>query len=109
MAAAGAVPNLTDRVWLRSREEEKGSVRVYRPENFPFPPARGREGLVFHADGGFDYLGPGRGDQPGKATGTWRTDPSDSSRITADAAGQTIELRILEVTGDVLHLEWLES
>ncbi|MGH3885619.1 MAG: hypothetical protein ACRDSZ_03445 [Pseudonocardiaceae bacterium] len=107
MAAAGAVPNLTDRVWLRSREEERGSVRVYRPEDYPFPPARGRDGLVFHADGGFDYLGPGRGDRPGKDTGTWRPDPNDSSRITANVADQTIELRILEVTDDVLHLEWL--
>jgi hypothetical protein len=108
MTAAGAVPNLTDRVWLRSREEEGGPVRVYRPEGYPFPPARGREGLLFHADGGFHYLGPGRGDRPDKSTGTWRgSDPSDSSRITATVADQTIELRIMEVTEEVLYLEWL--
>ncbi len=107
MSAAGAVPNLTDRVWLRSREEEKGSARVYRPEGYPFPPTRGRDGLVFHADGDFDYLGPGRDDRPGKDTGTWHTDPTDSSRINANAAGHTIELRILEATDEVLHLEWL--
>lgn len=102
-----AVPNLTDRVWLRSREEEVGSVRVYRPEDYPFPPARGRDGVVFHADGGFDYLGPGRGDRPGKDTGTWRPDPSDPSRITANVAGQTIELHVLEVTDEVLRLTWM--
>jgi hypothetical protein len=107
VAAAGVVPNLTDRVWLRSHEEEKGNLRVYRPENYPFPPARGREGVVFHADGRFDYLGPGRGDRPGKDTGTWRLDPSDSSRITANVADQAIEFRILEVTTELLRLAWL--
>jgi len=67
---------------------------------------RGREGLVLHADGGFEYLGPSRGDRPGKDSGAWRSDPSEPTRITAEIGGQKIEFRILEVTGDVLRLEW---
>jgi hypothetical protein len=62
---------------------------------------------VFHAGGGFDYLSPGRGDRPGKDSGSWRSDPGDRARVTAEVGGQTIELRILEVTGDVLRVEWL--
>ena len=61
--------------------------------------------MVFHADGIFDYLGSGPDDRSGKDTGTWRLDPSDSTRIIADVSGQTIELRILEVTDDVLRLK----
>ena len=52
--------------WLRSPEEETGDVRVYRPEDHPFPPARGREGLTFHSDGRFDYRAPGRGGDLGE-------------------------------------------
>jgi hypothetical protein len=102
------VEHLTDRVWLRSHEEETGPVRVYHPEGrHAFPPARGREGLVFHEDGRFDYLHSGRGDRPVGETGTWRLEAASGDRVVADVAGQPIELRIAEASPDVLRLEWL--
>jgi len=91
---------------MRSHEEESGDVRVYRPDGFPFPPARGREGLSFHADGHLDYLVPGRGDRPTTEPGTWRADPADPARLTARVAGQTIGLRVTAVGDDVLRLAW---
>lgn len=91
---------LTDRVWLRAPEEEQGSMRVYRPEDHPFPPARGREGLTFHGDGRFEYRAPGRG---GAEEGTWLA-TVDGVRV--DVAGQVIPLRITEVGDDVLRLSW---
>jgi hypothetical protein len=100
---------LTDRVWLRSHEEERGAERVYRPESYPFPPARGREGLVFHADGRFEYLGPGRDDRAGGASGRWRFEPDGGDRVVAAVAGQVIDLRITQVTTDVLRLQWLAA
>ena len=105
-AADGTLPCFTDRLWMRSREEEKGPVQIYRPENFPFPPARGREGLAFRSDGTFEYITPGRGDRPSKNAGRWCSDPGDQTRVTAEISGQTIELRIVEVTSDMLRLEW---
>ena len=98
--------HLTGRAWLRSPEEETGSVRVYRPKGYPFPPARGREGLVFHDDGRFEYLMPGRDDRPGGATGHWQAE-AEGGRVRADVAGQVVELRITDVAEDVLRLEWL--
>jgi len=94
------VKELTDRTWLRSHEEETGDVRVYRPEDHPLPPARGREELTFHSDGRFDYRAPGRG---GTETATWR-DTGDEVR--ADIAGQVIRLYVTEVGDDVLRLRW---
>jgi hypothetical protein len=94
------VEGLTDRTWLRSPEEERGALRVYRPEGHPFPPARGREGLTFHSDGRFDYHAPGRA---GMEIGTWREVPGG---VRADVAGQQIVLHIREVGDDVLRLEW---
>jgi hypothetical protein len=100
------VEHLTGRAWLRSPEEETGSVRVYRPKGYPFPPARGREGLVFHDDGRFEYLMPGRDDRPGGATGRWQAE-AEGGRVRADVAGKVVVLRITDVAQDVLRLEWL--
>jgi hypothetical protein len=97
------VAGLTDRVWLRAHEEEDGSVRVYRPEGHPFPPARGREGLTFHDDGRFEYRAPGSAGTAGAEEGTWRPTP-DGVRV--DVAGQTIPMQITEVGDDVLRLVW---
>ena len=91
---------LTDRTWLRSPEEETGDVRVYRPDGYPFPPARGREGLTFHSDGRFEYRAPGRG---GTETGTWT---ATAGEVRAAVAGQVIMLHLTEVGDDVLRLRW---
>ncbi len=96
----------TDRVWLRSLEEETGDVRVYRPDGYPFPPARGREGLSFHSDGLLDYLVPGRDDRPTAEPGTWQADPGDPARLTARVAGRTIGLHVRSVGPDELRLTW---
>ena len=92
--------HLADRTWLRSMEEETGDVRVYRHEDHPFPPARGREGLTFHSDGRFEYGAPGRG---GTETGTWQ---GTGDEVRADIAGQVIVLHLCEVGDDVLRLRW---
>ena len=100
------VGDLTDRIWLRSHEEEQGPIRVYRPAGFPFPPSRGREGLRFDADGGFQYLGPGGDDRPGVDDGTWRADTPDATIVTATVDDQAITLRIVELAPQILRLEW---
>src|SRR5687767_12282600 len=41
------------RTWLHSREEDQGEVMVYRPNDFNFPPSRGRTGFAFEAGGKF--------------------------------------------------------
>lgn len=97
---------LANRTWFRSHEEETGPVRVYRPSNYPFPPARGRQGFTLHADGGFDYLGPGRGDRPTITAGTWSRNPDDGTGIIVDVGNQTIDIRIAHEADDLLHLEW---
>jgi hypothetical protein len=101
------VEHLTDRVWMRSHEEEQGPVRVYRPQDFAFPPARGREGMRFHADGTFELISPGRADRPGSDRGRWQSRPGDPGRITVSIDGTTLDLNVLEVSESVLRLEWL--
>ena len=50
--------------WRHSHEEDSGDVRVYRPADWAFPPARGRRGLEFRPDGKMLVLGPGPDDRP---------------------------------------------
>lgn len=51
-------PSALFQKWMRSREEEKKSgEQIYRPDDFNFPPARGRSGFEIKADGDFIYIG----------------------------------------------------
>ncbi|MEV6415488.1 hypothetical protein [Kribbella sp. NPDC051718] len=53
-------------------------MTVYRRDDFAFPPARGRRGVEFHADGSFTELQIGRGDAPQNGpVGRW----SESGRL----------------------------
>jgi hypothetical protein len=54
------LPKTIFRQWTHSREEDQGDILVYRPNDYSFPPARGREGMEFCEDGEFLYysIGP---------------------------------------------------
>jgi hypothetical protein len=65
--------DLTGR-WYHSFEEDHDGIRVYRPRDFEFPPARGRGGVEFDADGSFVDWGPGAGDAPQGRPGSWQVD-----------------------------------
>jgi len=41
--------------WNHSREEEKNEVRVFRPEGYELPRARGRERIEFLEEGRVEY------------------------------------------------------
>ncbi|WP_329332347.1 hypothetical protein OG866_05805 [Streptomyces sp. NBC_00663] len=61
---SGPPPELIG-TWVHSYEEDSPGVTVYRPAGYPFPPARGRRGLEFAADGTFRERPLGRGDAAG--------------------------------------------
>lgn len=55
--------DLTGVRWIRSHEEDRQGVRIYRQQNFPFPASRGRSGMELHKDGSGFYgeIAPGDG------------------------------------------------
>ena len=71
-------------LWLHSHEEDTQDVRVYRPSDFPFPPARGRDGFEFRPNGELVYLGIARGDGTDESNGTWSLQSPDRVRIEVD-------------------------
>ena len=91
MDAGKRRPELTG-TWLRSFEEETEDDLVFRPPDFPFPPARApRPALRLDQDGTAVALHPGPGDrpepQPGSEPGHWAVHESTLSLRTAQLSG----------------------
>jgi hypothetical protein len=75
-------PKAIYRVWIHSVEEDKGGVEVYRPEDFRFPPARGREGFEVKARGDFVAHEIAPGDGTDKIPGRWTCRQRDVLSVT---------------------------
>ena len=83
------------RRWLHSHEEDTADVRVYRPADYPFPPARGRDGFEFRPRGEFVYVGIARADGTEESSGRWTVEAPNRIRIDVDI--QRVEPLRLEV------------
>lgn len=90
--------------WVHSHEEDTEGVAVYRPASRPLPPARGRRGLEFAADGTFTERPLGRGDAPGTRTGRWVAASPDGSRLALSLPGAERQLEVLYVDSEVLKV-----
>ncbi|MFF7788376.1 hypothetical protein [Streptomyces sp. NPDC007991] len=95
------------RSWLHSYEEDHEDVRVYRPDDHPFPPARGRRGMEFAPDGTFTDHPLGRGDAPGAVPGRWRLVSDRHLALTFGGDRPDRELEIVRCDEDVLHVRRL--
>lgn len=69
--AAMTLPRQIFRRWTHSREEDRADILVYRPKDYPFPPARGREGLEFRENGEFIRYQIGATDRSLAVPGRW--------------------------------------
>ena len=58
--------------WVHSFEEDTASVKVYRPQGYAFPPARGREGFELRENGDYVRYDIGRGDGSVGVKGSWK-------------------------------------
>lgn len=92
---AGAPPELM-RHWVHSHEEDSGDVRVYRPADYDFPPARGRRGFELRSSGELVLYGPGPADRPEATTGRWESSGEGRLRLGDE------ELEIVSVDSDRL-------
>ena len=58
--------------WTESHEENAGDVRVYHPDSYAFPPARGRRGIELREDGTFIHYGIAPEDGTMSVNGEWK-------------------------------------
>ena len=70
--------------WLHAHEEDTAETKVYRPESYPFPPARGRDGFEFKTGGALVYLGIARADGTEESIGRWTIEAPNRVRITVE-------------------------
>jgi hypothetical protein len=91
------------RRWGHSFEEDHDDVRVYRPAEYDFPRARGRDGIEFRPDGSYiDWVvGPGDAGEP--RGGRWRLEGDGRIRVTS-AADQERVVEVVSVSPDRLEL-----
>jgi hypothetical protein len=89
--------------WVHSHEEDSGDLRVYRPADYAFPPARGRRGFELDADGEVVLYGPGPSDKPEARTARWSWSSSGAGRVRLGDEG---ELEIVSVSPDRLTARW---
>jgi hypothetical protein len=74
--------------WTHSFEEDHDGISVYRPDDFAFPPARGRRGVEFRPDGTLVEWAIGRGDAPeARPGGRWDA----AGRITGATQGRIVK------------------
>lgn len=79
--------------WRHSFEEDHDGIRVYRPESYSFPPARGRGGVEFASDGTFVDWGPGAADVPQGTPGSWVGDATlERLEVTVDDRRKIVEV-----------------
>ncbi|MBD2099963.1 hypothetical protein [Leptolyngbya sp. FACHB-261] len=90
--------------WLHSREEDEGGVMVYRPIDFAFPPARGREGFEFRENGEFINLGIGPTDRRQASSGRWTLKQPGVVEIDLPGQQASYQLIIVECNEQVLKV-----
>ena len=91
------------RRWGHSFEEDHDDVAVYRPAEYDFPRARGRDGIEFRPDGSYiDWVvGPGDAREP--RGGRWRLEGDGRIRVTTEADQERV-VEVLSVSPDRLEL-----
>jgi len=60
--------------WMHSREEDDDDRIVFRPDDYAFPPARGRSGFTLAKGGSVLTASPGPDDRLTEAEGSWSLD-----------------------------------
>lgn len=91
--------------WTHSHEEDQGDILVYRPTgSYPFPPARGRDTLVFGEGSQLTTHAPGPDDRSQATAGRWTPLGMNQYRLEGltDAPPRVIE--VVEHTPEILRI-----
>lgn len=99
------LPSQIFRRWTHSREEDVGNTLVYRPIDYPFPPARGREGIEFRENGEFIRYQIGSTDRSVAAHGQWSVQEANVVKVLfPNQSASSHTLTILECDEQILKV-----
>jgi hypothetical protein len=104
ITAMADLPSSMLKKWIHSHEEDQGEIRVYRPEGYPLPLSRGREGVEFRQDGTLIQQQIGATDRRETVPGHWTV--QDSGLIQVTLPNQSAyQLTVLECSDQVLKVK----
>jgi hypothetical protein len=99
------LPSQLFRRWTHSREEDQGDKLVYRPNDYPFPPARGRGGLEFRENGEFIRYQIGATDKSFAVSGQWKVKNTNVVEVQfPNQSTSSFTLKILECDEQILRV-----
>jgi hypothetical protein len=81
----GPPPEVTG-IWLHSHEEDTASAMVFRPRDYPLPPARWRDAIELRADGTCIWHGSSPDDRGQAIPGSWQELENGQAKISSTAA-----------------------
>ncbi len=101
------VKELSETVWMHSREEDKADVQVYRAkDSYDFPPSRGREGFQLMPEGKFIRMGPGANDAPQRQEGSWQVE-GEQIKVKMPS-GESYALEVVEQQENLLKVKVIQ-
>jgi hypothetical protein len=102
--------DLFDRTWIHSHEEDTNNIKVYRPNTYKFPLARGREGFEIKKSGHFIHHGIGPTDRTTKVNGNWTNPEPNIIKVEfGEERPTSFKIKILSSDNDVLKVEKIDK
>jgi hypothetical protein len=95
--AKDAMPDLLQKRWLHSHEEDSDTEMVFRPASFKFPPSRGRAGFDLKPNNSFIDIGIAPADGPQESKGTWTLQNNQLELFMSSSSKPTRTLQIVSV------------
>jgi hypothetical protein len=95
--AKDATPELLQKRWLHSHEEDSDTEMVFRPASFKFPPSRGRAGFDLKADQSYIDIGIAPADGPLETSGTWKLEDNQLQLFKPSSPAPVRTLQIVSV------------
>jgi hypothetical protein len=100
-------PEIYEKKWIHSYEEDKDDIEVYHPPTFNFPLSRGRRGFEIEKNRTFIQYGIGPDDRQKKVEGNW-TIGEEPNTIKIDFATdkpiKSYNMKIIFCNDDVLRI-----
>lgn len=87
--------------WVHSREEDSNNLMVFRPNTYPFPPARGRYGYKLGKGGKLQFIGSGATDKSESVDGTWSFE-GEGILVLRPTTGTPLRYKVISLDDDRL-------
>ncbi|MGB9940935.1 hypothetical protein [Methanosarcina sp.] len=103
------LPDEIFRKWMHSFEEDTNGIIVYRPAEYEFPLARGRDGIEFRPAGVFIDWEIGRTDTLRGINGRWKLEGPGHVHVSFEEEREPRILEILQCNSEILKVRELPA